>query len=379
MRQTGSSEQDRVSRYAPATRNRVWAVDNVHKVNIGTNSEQFAPEYLKINPNGKIPSIVDPEGPDGKPIAMMESGAILVYLAGKTGPLPAEERARARYEALQWLMFQMGGVGPMFGQAHHFMRAKKDEIPYGSERYGNEAKRLYGVMDKHLGAHDYFAPEYSIADMAIYPVGGAPRVASRRPRAVPEREALVRQGRRAPGGAEGDGGAAGLALGEHLGEVGRVHRLHQVQVEARLAGAGAVLRQAIAGHGDEIRAPRPVDLETDAPRELVAVHAGQADVDERDLGHRSAHGFEAGDAVGGDAHAMAIELEQPPQRLARIRVVFDDQHLARLDAGRRGRHARQGRGLDRRQAYGEGAALAVAVALRARRSRRAAQPGAAPA
>jgi len=141
---------------------------NVHKINIGTNSEQFAPEYLKINPNGKIPSIVDPDGPDGKPIAMMESGAILVYLAGKTGKfLPRS--VRGKYEALQWLMFQMGGVGPMFGQAHHFMRAKKDEIPYGSERYGNEAKRLYGVMDKHLSSHEYFAPEYSIADMAIYP------------------------------------------------------------------------------------------------------------------------------------------------------------------------------------------------------------------
>src|SRR3954464_4053921 len=98
---------------------------NLHKINIGTNSQQFASEYLKINPNGKIPSIVDPDGPDGKPIALMESGAILVYLAGKTGKfLP--KNVRAKYEALQWLMFQMGGVGPMFGQAHHFMRAKKD-------------------------------------------------------------------------------------------------------------------------------------------------------------------------------------------------------------------------------------------------------------
>jgi GST-like protein len=139
---------------------------NVHKINIGTNKEQFTPEYLKINPNGKIPSIVDSEGPGGKPIAMMESGAILIYLADKTGKfLPA----KSKYQVLQWLMFQMGGVGPMFGQAHHFMRAKKDEVPYGSERYGNEAKRLYGVMDRHLAARDYFAGEYSIADMAIYP------------------------------------------------------------------------------------------------------------------------------------------------------------------------------------------------------------------
>jgi len=141
---------------------------NVHKINIGTNTEQFTPEFLKINPNGKIPAIVDPEGPDGKPISMMESGAILIYLAGKTGKfMPRSDRGK--YVALQWLMFQMGGVGPMFGQAHHFMRAKKDEIPYGTERYGNEAKRLYGVMDKHLASHKHFADEYTIADMAIYP------------------------------------------------------------------------------------------------------------------------------------------------------------------------------------------------------------------
>jgi GSH-dependent disulfide-bond oxidoreductase len=141
---------------------------NVHKINIGTNTEQFTPEFLAISPNGKIPAIVDPKGPDGKPMALMESGAILIYLSGKTDRfLPRS--ARGKYEALQWLMFQMGGVGPMFGQAHHFMRAKKDEIPYGSERYGNEAKRLYGVMDKHLAGHKYFADEYSIADIAIYP------------------------------------------------------------------------------------------------------------------------------------------------------------------------------------------------------------------
>jgi len=142
---------------------------NVHKINIGTNREQFAPEYLKINPNGKIPSIVDPDGPDGKPYSMMESGAILIYLAGKTGKfLPKSERAR--YDALQWLMFQMGSVGPMFGQAHHFMRAKKDEIPYGSERYGNEAKRLYGVMERQLQANEYLSgSEYPIADIATYP------------------------------------------------------------------------------------------------------------------------------------------------------------------------------------------------------------------
>ena len=141
---------------------------NVHKINIGTNAEQFTPDYLKINPNGKIPSIVDSDGPDGKPIALMESGAILIYLAGKSGKL-LPQSIRGRYEALQWLMFQMGGVGPMFGQAHHFMRAKKDEIPYGTERYGNEAKRLYGVLDKRLSEAAYLADEYSIADIATFP------------------------------------------------------------------------------------------------------------------------------------------------------------------------------------------------------------------
>ncbi|HJY76186.1 MAG TPA: glutathione S-transferase N-terminal domain-containing protein [Burkholderiales bacterium] len=142
---------------------------NVHKINIGTNREQFTPEYLKINPNGKIPSIVDPDGPEGKPYSMMESGAILIYLAAKTGKfMPKSERAK--YDALQWLMFQMGSVGPMFGQAHHFMRAKKDEVPYGSERYGNEAKRLYGVMERQLQASEYLSGrEYTIADIATYP------------------------------------------------------------------------------------------------------------------------------------------------------------------------------------------------------------------
>ena len=142
---------------------------NVHKINIGTNREQFTPEYLRINPNGKIPSIVDPDGPDGRPYSMMESGAILIYLAGKTGKfLPKSERAK--YDALQWLMFQMGSVGPMFGQAHHFMRAKKDEVPYGSERYGNEAKRLYGVMERQLQANEYLSgKEYTIADIATFP------------------------------------------------------------------------------------------------------------------------------------------------------------------------------------------------------------------
>ena len=138
----------------------------VHPVNIGKD-EQFKPEYLKINPNGKIPSIVDPDGPDGKPIAMMESGAILIYLARKSRKfLPA---GRGEYEALQWLMFQMGGVGPMFGQTHHFLRAAKEQVPYAIERYSKETRRLYGVLNERLKDREYLADGYSIADIAIYP------------------------------------------------------------------------------------------------------------------------------------------------------------------------------------------------------------------
>jgi GST-like protein len=139
----------------------------VHAINIGKD-DQFKPDYLKINPNGKIPSIVDPDGPDGKPIAMMESGAILVYLADKTGKLLAKS-GRPRYDALQWLMFQMGGVGPMFGQTHHFLRAAKEQVPYAIERYSKETRRLYGVLDGHLEDHAYLADDYSIADIATYP------------------------------------------------------------------------------------------------------------------------------------------------------------------------------------------------------------------
>jgi GST-like protein len=141
---------------------------NVHRIDIGK-GDQFAPDYLKINPNGKIPTIVDPDGPDGAPLALMESGAILVYLAGKTGKfLPAS--ARGKYVALQWLMFQMGGVGPMYGQVHHFLRAAKVEVPYAIERYVKEKDRLYGVLDRRLGEARWLAgEEYTIADIATYP------------------------------------------------------------------------------------------------------------------------------------------------------------------------------------------------------------------
>jgi GST-like protein len=139
-----------------------------HAINIGKN-DQFTPEFIAINPNSKIPAIVDPKGPDGKPISMFESGAILLYLAGKTGKfLPAS--VRGKYDALQWLMFQMGGVGPMIGQAHHFLRAAPEQVPYGIERYSKETRRLYGVLDKHLADEPFLAAgTYSIADMATYP------------------------------------------------------------------------------------------------------------------------------------------------------------------------------------------------------------------
>jgi GST-like protein len=142
---------------------------SVHEINIGQD-QQFTPEFIAINPNSKIPAIVDSAGPDGKPISMFESGAILVYLSGKTGAKFLPKSARGKYDALQWLMFQMGGVGPMFGQAHHFIRSAKEQVPYGIERYSRETRRLYAVLDKHLATAPYLAAgQYSIADIATYP------------------------------------------------------------------------------------------------------------------------------------------------------------------------------------------------------------------
>ena len=161
-----------------------WATPNGHKVHvmleecglayraiavdIGTGA-QFSPEFLAISPNNKVPAIVDPDGPDGRPISIFESGAILVYLAAKTGRfLPAD--LRGRYETLEWLMFQMASVGPMLGQAHHFRMYAPEKIPYAIDRYSNEAKRLYGVLDKRLESRQYIATdEYTIADIAIFP------------------------------------------------------------------------------------------------------------------------------------------------------------------------------------------------------------------
>ena len=161
-----------------------WATPNGHKVHIMLEEcglpyravpvdigrgDQFQADFLAISPNNKIPAIVDPDGPDGQPMSLFESGAILLYLAGKTGRfLPAD--TRGRYQVLQWLMFQMAGVGPMLGQAHHFRIYAPEKLPYAIDRYTNEARRIYGVMNRQLAGHRYIAgPEYSIADIAIFP------------------------------------------------------------------------------------------------------------------------------------------------------------------------------------------------------------------
>jgi len=133
-----------------------------------TKGEQHAAAFLAVNPNAKIPALSDSDGPDGAPITLFESGAILVYLSAKCGRFLPDD-ARGKYEALQWLMFQMGGVGPMFGQAHHFLRFAPEKIPYAMARYKNETARLYGVLDKRLGEADCLAGAYSIADIATYP------------------------------------------------------------------------------------------------------------------------------------------------------------------------------------------------------------------
>ncbi|MGD1878958.1 MAG: glutathione S-transferase N-terminal domain-containing protein [Kiloniellaceae bacterium] len=141
---------------------------NVHAINIGA-GDQFDPEFLKISPNNKMPAIVDPDGPDGKAISLFESGAILIYLAEKHGKL-LSSAPRERYITLQWLMWQMGGLGPMLGQAHHFRNYAPERIDYAYDRYTNEANRLYGVLDKRLGEAPYLGgDDYSIADIAAWP------------------------------------------------------------------------------------------------------------------------------------------------------------------------------------------------------------------
>jgi GST-like protein len=141
---------------------------NTHAINIGKD-EQFTPAFTAINPNGKIPAMIDQDGPDGEAFVMFESGAMLMYLADKYGKfLPPVEDVRDRYITVQWLMFQIGGIGPMFGQAHHFRRAKT-RVQYGIERYTTEARRLWSVLDGHLATHNYMHNGYSIADMSIFP------------------------------------------------------------------------------------------------------------------------------------------------------------------------------------------------------------------
>ncbi len=134
--------------------------------------DQFDPAFLKISPNNKIPAIVDHDAPGGEDLPLFESGAILMYLARKTGsPLfPPEADATAYWSVMQWLMFQMGNVGPFFGQAHHFLRFAPEPVPYAVTRYSNETRRLYGVMDKHLATAEYLAADaYTIADIATFP------------------------------------------------------------------------------------------------------------------------------------------------------------------------------------------------------------------
>jgi len=161
-----------------------WATPNGHKIHIMLEEcgfdyevipvniaagEQFKPDFLKISPNNRIPAILDPQGPDGEPISIFESGAILIYLAGKAGKFLPQD-VRGKFKALEWLMWQMGGLGPMLGQAHHFRLYAPEKIPYAINRYTNEAKRLYGVLDKRLSSHPFLAgKEYSIADIAAFP------------------------------------------------------------------------------------------------------------------------------------------------------------------------------------------------------------------
>ncbi len=160
-----------------------WPTSNGRKVNIMVEElgldyamhpidirkgDQFTPEYSAINPNQKIPAIVDREGPEGKPYTVIESGAILMYLAEKHGKLLPKAVA-ARYEVIQWLMFQMGGVGPIFGQAHHFRRAAKQKVPYAIGRFTDETRRLWGVLDGRLAENEYLAGDYSVADIATFP------------------------------------------------------------------------------------------------------------------------------------------------------------------------------------------------------------------
>jgi len=140
---------------------------NVKPININE-GDQFDPEFLEISPNNKMPAMIDQEGPDGKPYSLFESGAMLMYLAEKTGKLMPKDMAK-RYRVIQWLMFQMGGIGPLLGQTHHFRVYAPEPIPYAVDRYTNEASRLYSVLDRRLAESEFLADAYSIADIACWP------------------------------------------------------------------------------------------------------------------------------------------------------------------------------------------------------------------
>ena len=143
---------------------------DAHRISISDPEDQFTPEFLSLNPNNKIPAMIDPQGPDGQPIGIFETGAILIYLGDKTGKFLPKSGA-ARYHTIQWLMWQMGGLGPMFGQVGYFHRYKGKEIedPRPRTRYYNEARRILGVLDKQLQGRDWITGDYSIADMAVGP------------------------------------------------------------------------------------------------------------------------------------------------------------------------------------------------------------------
>ena len=210
----------------------------LYPIDIGSD-DQFTPEYVAINPNSKIPAIIDRDGPGGKPYTVIESGAILMYLAEKTGRFMPGETA-ARYEVIQWLMFQMGGVGPMFGQVHHFKRAAKEQVPYAIDRYYTECRRLYGVLDARLDGPR--SPRGGPLDRGLRDpaLGVPPRLAGGRPRRLPEREALVRE----PDGPSRRPARHGAPLsGPGAGEVAGIPR------GSRRAGPAAQGRRTETGSG----------------------------------------------------------------------------------------------------------------------------------
>ena len=174
----------------------------VHAIDIGA-GDQFKPDFLKISPNNKMPAMIDPDGPDGKPISMFESGAILMYLAEKCEKfLPTAPREK--YQVIQWLMFQMGGLGPMLGQAHHFLQYAPEPIEYAQNRYRNEANRLYSVLDRRLAESEYLAGDdlhyRRHRGLALDPISRAPACRTHR---LSQLRQMVRPDRRAPRRPEG--------------------------------------------------------------------------------------------------------------------------------------------------------------------------------